>query len=1744
MSNGGTAAVTGPAIQVGTLDVVTGNYIFNPFDFFSSIGVDATVLMNDGHGGLVAAAGSPILVSLTQGQGVKVGVSLGDMNGDGKLDIVAADPNGNVAVFLGDGHGGFTAGPIVAAGLFPWALALADLNGDGRLDIVTGNVGSNTLSVVLADGLGGYAAPISIPAGIQPVSLALGDVNGDGTVDIIAGNANSGGGSGSVTVALNDGHGGFLTATVPVVQDLLSVALGDLNGDGRLDLVVSGGQSTGTVDVLLNDGSGVFTRVPGTPFAVGALPGSVALGDLNGDGLLDIVVANIIDSNVSVLLGDGAGGFAAQTLVALGALPSSMALADVNGDGFIDILTTNYGGTVSVALNDGHGGFGAAATITTTPINPLGLAEQPMSLAFGNLDNVQTTAEDTDLVFNAAHDNAIRVSDLGANGASETLTLTVLHGTLTLATTSNLSIVANAGNSSIQITGTLADINAALDGLIYRPDQDYNGADTLTLDLNDNGNNGAAAQSTSVLVPIDVTAVNDAPVLSNAIPDQSVAEDTAWSFQFPANAFTDPEGDAITFTATLGNGDQLPAWLSFDAAARTFSGTPPTDFNGPIDLKVSASDGALARSDTFTLTVTPVNDAPVLSNAIPDQSVAEDTAWSFQFAANAFTDPDGDAIAFTATLGNGDLLPAWLSFNAATRTFSGTPPANFNGPIDLKVTASDGSLSDSGTFTLTVTPVNDAPALSNAIADQSVAEDTAWSFQFAANAFTDPDGDAIAFTATLGNGDPLPAWLSFNAATRTFSGVPPTDFNGAIDLKVMASDGTLATSDTFTLAVTPVNDAPVVSIQGTPDVVVAGDLVDFLFRSSGIGVGVGLNDGAGGLAAAAGSPLSVSSTAAFFEFNVGVALGDLDRDGRLDIVVTDATNFAVHVLLGDGHGGFSAGPVVAAGAAPWTVALGDLDHDGRLDIVTGNLGDDTLSVMLADGLGGFSAPASIVAGSQPVSLALGDVNRDGYLDILAANHNGGGGPGSVTVALNDGHGGFSTTTTVPVVQAPITIALGDLNRDGILDLVVASGLTAGSVDVLLGDGLGGFTRVPGAPFATGAATYSVALGDINGDGILDIVAGNSIDGNLSLFLGDGAGGFTAQAPLGLGGAAPNAVALQDVNGDGSPDLVTLNAGQTVGVALNDGHGGFGAFTATPIVAGARAAANFFALGNLDNAQTVVEDTGLVFNAAHHNAITLSDPDANGGDETLTLSVLHGALTLAAVNNLSIVSSAGGATLRVTGTLADINTALDGVIYRPDQDYNGADVLALDLNDNGNSGGAALTASALVPIDVTPVNDAPLLADLTNASYRPHGTPVTLSPALTLSDVDSATLIGATVHIAGGTFAGDGDVLAASVAGTAIAASYNAATETLTLSGTDTLAHYQQVLASVTFESTGANPSDTGAHPTRTVTWQVNDGSATDNLSNVETTTIDIGRSLASSFGNTGHSGILWQNADGTPAIWLLNGTTLDSGANVGFNPGPSWHAIGSGDFNGDGNADILWQNADGTPAVWLMNGTSILSGQNVGFNPGAAWHVIGTGDFDGDGKADILWQNNSGQAAVWLMDGQTMKSGSDVGPNPGASWHVIGSGDFNGDGKADILWQNQNGQAAVWLMDGRNLLSGANVGFNPGSDWHVQAAGDFNGDGKADILWQNTNGQAAVWMMDGQNLISGNNVGFNPGPAWQVHGTGDFNGDGKADIQWQNTDGTPAVWLMDGYNLVAGSNVGFDPGPNWHVVPPHHDALV
>ena len=202
---------------------------------------------------------------------------------------------------------------------------------------------------------------------------------------------------------------------------------------------------------------------------------------------------------------------------------------------------------------------------------------------------------------------------------------------------------------------------------------------------------------------------NQPPVVANAIPDRSASEGTAFSFQFAANAFSDPDGDALTYAATLVGGGALPAWLTFTPATRTFSGTPGAGDFADLSIRVTATDpGGLSAHDDFVLAV---NGKPVVANAIPDRSASEGTGFSFQFAANAFSDPDGDALTYAATLVGGGALPAWLTFTPATRTFSGTPGAGDFADLSIRVTATDpGGLSAHDDFLLAV---NGKPVVAN-----------------------------------------------------------------------------------------------------------------------------------------------------------------------------------------------------------------------------------------------------------------------------------------------------------------------------------------------------------------------------------------------------------------------------------------------------------------------------------------------------------------------------------------------------------------------------------------------------------------------------------------------------------------------------------------------------------------------------------------------------------------------------------------------------------------------------------------------------------------------------------------------------------------------------------------------------------------------------------------------------------------------------------------------------------------------
>ena len=255
------------------------------------------------------------------------------------------------------------------------------------------------------------------------------------------------------------------------------------------------------------------------------------------------------------------------------------------------------------------------------------------------------------------------------------------------------------------------------------------------------------------------------------------------------------------------------------------------------------------------LATSSLNHAPTVVHALADQTVPEDATFSIQVPANTFTDADaGDVLTYSATLATGSALPSWLSFDAWTRTFTGTPNDVQVGSLDLRVTATDtGNLTASDVFTLRVQNVNEAPIVANPLPDQSTPTGQSYSFSVPTTTFVDQDailGDTLTYSASLSNGSALPTWLSFNAATRLFSGTPGSSDAGLLNVKVTVMDtGSLSVADVFDLTVSS-QDLLLTGTAGN-DVLTGGVGNDQLFGLAGIdlltgGAGNDLLDGGTG----------------------------------------------------------------------------------------------------------------------------------------------------------------------------------------------------------------------------------------------------------------------------------------------------------------------------------------------------------------------------------------------------------------------------------------------------------------------------------------------------------------------------------------------------------------------------------------------------------------------------------------------------------------------------------------------------------------------------------------------------------------------------------------------------------------------------------------------------------------------------------------------------------------------------------
>ncbi len=639
---------------------------------------DVLVYLGNGDGSFQAP------VSYSLGAASPTALAIADL-GNGHLDIVTANSGtGTVSVLLGDGTGSFGTATTLTAGANPSAIVLANL-GNGHIDIVTANRGGNTVSVFLGNGTGTFGTATNFAAGSGPDGLAVGDVNGDAKADLVVADA----GSDSVSVLIGNGDGTFNAPTSVAVGGLPSaVALARLSGTGPLD-VVTANAAGGSVSVLIGNGNGTFQAA--VNYAVGAAPSSLLVRDANGDGKPDVVTANEGDNNVSVLPGNGDGTFGTATNYGLAAgatAPVALAAGDLDGAGVPDLVTANsltdnvtlllppYTVTGShsysavsplntpyqVQVTVAHGGTSATASTGTVAVTPATLSitadDQTMTYG-GSLPTLTATfnglvnGDQPSAVTGLSLSTVAATSHVGdytitASGATDSnYTITLNNGTLHI-TAAPLTITAD--NKTMPYGGTLPALTVSYSGLT-------NGDTPATF---------GTAPNTAPTVGTTATSASHVSGSPYAIT-VSGASDNDYSITYMQGGLT-VTPVALTITAddkTMVYGTSLPTYTATygtfvnGEGAGNLTGTlsvacPALPASGPgaytITPSGQSSTDYTITYKTGTLTITP---AP-LSAAGVNISATAGAPFAGTVATFTNADPYGGAGSYTATIFWGD----------------------------------------------------------------------------------------------------------------------------------------------------------------------------------------------------------------------------------------------------------------------------------------------------------------------------------------------------------------------------------------------------------------------------------------------------------------------------------------------------------------------------------------------------------------------------------------------------------------------------------------------------------------------------------------------------------------------------------------------------------------------------------------------------------------------------------------------------------------------------------------------------------------------------------------------------------------------------------------------------------------------------------------------------------------------------------------------------------------------------------
>jgi hypothetical protein len=918
----------------GLLDLATANFGPNT----TSVLLNTTVLPTV----------APTFIPQTSNAGGDLtAVAIGDINGDGKPDLVVSDfLNSSVKVLLNTTPTGaitptFAAPVSFSIGGTSRSLLLADLNGDGLPDIVIGPE-SNSVSVLVNTTAQGATTPTFAPiqnfnsGGSSAVAVA--DLNGDGLPDIVAidiGYPNPLDTTSAAAVLLNTTTPGSTTLSFAAPQFFatgnisFSVALGDLNGDGKPDIVVAN-QQDNTVSVLLNTtvtGSLTASFATQQTFATGSAPESVVLGDINGDGLPDIVVANSGASTVSVLLntttpGASTASFATQQTFTTGSGPNAVALADVNGDGRPDLIVPNINdGTVSVLLNTTAPGASTASFATQQTFTT---GASPNSVAVGDLTNngranlvttndgqgaqLTVVSQSPGTITNGTGTGTITESDspptVEFTAASESVNDTA--GTFTI--TVSLSSAAGVETTIPFTLGGTAVAGTDYSGVTTSPLVIAAGQTTATITgkLLDNAVFGAANKALTFTLGTPTNATPGAPV-SNTLTIVNTATQPVVQISTSNNTVAASGG---TFSVTV-----------------NLSGRSTTATTVPFTLGGTAVAGVEYSNVTTSPLVIPAGQttATITGTLIPHAGPSQTLAIQFANTTDTLTITE-PSLALIATGAGPGSPPLVRVFNAdgSLRFSFDAYDSGFTGGVNVAV----GDVNGDGIPDIITGP--------------------------------GPGGGPLVKVFDGSTGNLIASFFTYDTGFRGGVSVAAGDVNGDGKADIITGAGP----------------------SGGPQVQV--------FDATKLGMVL-----ANGQLAPAAVLQSFFAYNSSFRGGVNVAAGDVNGDGKADIITspglgggpqvevfngaTDAVLLSFYAFSASFTGGVS-------------VAAGDVNGDGKADLIVGSGPGVAPQVRVYSGADGsllqqFEPYNALFQGG--VSVAAADVNGDGITDIITGPGPGG-----------------------------------------------------------------------------------------------------------------------------------------------------------------------------------------------------------------------------------------------------------------------------------------------------------------------------------------------------------------------------------------------------------------------------------------------------------------------------------------------------------------------------------------------------------------------------------------------------------------------------------------------------------------------------------------------------------------------------------------------------------------------------------